>query len=66
MIKLIISFNALLFSIIAFLGSKETIKPNIMSNMPMCSTMQEDGINPWTGNVLFSKFQSIETPPSPK
>jgi hypothetical protein len=64
MIKLIISFNAILFSIIAFFGSKETIQPKAISNMPMCSTMQEDGINPWTGNVLFSKFKSIETTPS--
>jgi BNR repeat-like domain len=64
MIKLIISFNALLFSIIAFFGSKETIQPKGIANMPMCSTMQEDGINPWTGNVLFLKFQSIKATPS--
>jgi BNR repeat-like domain len=63
MIKLIISFNAILFSLIAFFGSKETIQPKA-SNMPMCSTIQDDGINPWTGNVLFSKFKSIETTPS--
>jgi BNR repeat-like domain len=64
MIKLIISFNALLFSIIAFFGSKETIQSKAITNMPMCSNMQENGINPWTGNVLFSKFQSIKATPS--
>jgi BNR repeat-like domain len=64
MIKLIISFNALLFSTIAFFGSKESTKPNALDNMPMCSTMQNDGINPWTGNAFFAKFQSVETTPS--
>jgi BNR repeat-like domain len=64
MIKLIISFNALIFSILAFFGSKETIQTNAISNMPMCNTMQNDGINEWTGNTHLSKFKPIETTPS--
>jgi BNR repeat-like domain len=64
MIKLIISFNAVLFSILAFFGSNETTEPKALSDMPMCSTMQDGGINTYLGTVAIPKFQSVKTTPS--
>ncbi len=64
MIKLIISFNALLFSVLAFFGSNESDKTKSNSDMPMCSTVQAEGINQWTGNALFPNFQTVKTTPS--
>ncbi len=62
MVKLIISFNAVLFSVLAFFGSKETVKTS--SDMPMCSTMYDGGSNQWTNNNSYSTFQSVQTTPS--
>ena len=64
MIKLIISFNALLFSVLAFFGSNESDKTKSNSDMPMCSTVQAEGINQWTGNAIFPNFQTVKTTPS--
>jgi hypothetical protein len=62
MIKLIISFNALLFSVLAFFDSPE--KPKSISDMPMCSTMQDGGINQWTGTAIFTKLPFTKATPS--
>jgi hypothetical protein len=60
MIKLIISFNAIIFSILAFFGAKETIKPNAILDMPMCSTMQNGGINAYLGSVAIPQFPVVK------
>ena len=61
MIKLIISFNALLFSVFAFFTSTE--KTERISEMPMCSTMQEGGTNVWANTTIFSTLKSAPTTP---
>lgn len=63
MIKLIISFNVLFFSIWTFFSTSESEKTKPLSEIPMCNTMQADGINLW-GTNNFSKFNSIEATPS--
>ena len=63
MIKLIISFNVLFFSIWTFFSTSESEKTKPLSEIPMCNTMQADGINLWGANN-FSKFNSIEATPS--
>ncbi len=64
MIKLIISFNALLFSVIVLFGSKESSEVSNSSEIPMCNTIQTEGINQWAGGEHFSKFKSITATPS--
>ena len=59
MIKLIVSFNTLLFSVLAFLGSKDTEKTEI----PMCNTMQMEGVNQW-GSTKLTLLTSVKATPS--
>lgn len=63
MIKLIISFNIVFFSVWTFFTSPEE-KSKPISDMPMCNTMQTDGINQWTGSTYSSEFKSVKTAPS--
>jgi BNR repeat-like domain len=64
MTKLIISFNALLLSLLAFFGSTES-KPKSASYMPMCSsTMQDGGIPTWANTANFAALKSVKTTPS--
>jgi BNR repeat-like domain len=64
MIKLIISFNALLFSIIALFNSKEISETKISSEIPMCNTMQQEGINQWPSASIIQKYKSVSAAPS--
>jgi hypothetical protein len=59
MIKLIISLNAIIFSLLAFFGSKETIKSNGILDMPMCSTTQDGGINAYLGSVAIPQLPVV-------
>jgi hypothetical protein len=64
MIKLIISLNVLFFSAWTFFSNPKSEKIKPFSDMPMCSTMQDDGINQWLGTVAIPKFKSIKATPS--
>jgi BNR repeat-like domain len=59
MIKLLVSFNALIFSILAFFSAPKTEK--LTDVMPMCST---SGVNTWTGSVTFPTLNSVKMVPS--
>jgi BNR repeat-like domain len=43
MTKLLLSFHALLFSILAFFGARESAKTTAISEMPMCNTTAQQG-----------------------
>jgi BNR repeat-like domain len=64
MVKLIISFNALLFSFFAFFGANESKKTKSLSDMPMCSTVQDAGINTWANTANFTRIKSVKATPS--
>jgi hypothetical protein len=63
MIKLIISFNVFFFSLITLFNSNELENVRPISDMPMCSTMQETGINSLTV-AQFPTFGTAQTKPS--
>jgi BNR repeat-like domain len=58
MVKLIVSFNALLFSIFAFFSSPKPENAPSFSEMPMCSPKSTEGTNTW---VNFPTFKSVKT-----
>jgi hypothetical protein len=65
MTKLIISFNALLFSLWAFFSATESKPAKSLSNMPMCgSSMSESGINTWANVGFLPTLKSVKTTPS--
>ncbi|MEN9611692.1 MAG: hypothetical protein RLZZ628_2506, partial [Bacteroidota bacterium] len=59
MIKLIVFFNAFVFSILAFFSAPKTEKSD--APMPMCNP---NGINTWTSSILFPTFPSAKAVPS--
>ena len=59
MTKLIIFFNAVLFSILTFFGPKETAKSNSELDMPMCYATTNSGLNTWRNNFIANRFKSI-------
>lgn len=61
MIKLIISFNVLFFSVWTFFTSPNEKKTIPLLDMPMCHTTSEVGINQWGGTAFFPKFKSVQT-----
>ena len=63
MIKLIISFNIVLFSCWTFFANQSG-KSKSVSEIPMCSPMQAEDINQWTGATNFSQFKSAKATPS--
>ena len=64
MIKLIISFNVVLFSCWAFFSDHQSDKSKSVSEIPMCSPMQAEDITQWTGATNLSLFKSAKTTPS--
>ncbi len=58
MVKLIVFFNAFLFSILAFFSSPKPENTSSFSEMPMCSPKSTEGINTW---VNFPTFKSVKT-----
>lgn len=61
MVKLIISFNALLLGIFLLFNHSE--KNKTVPEMPMCSMMQENGINKWSNATHFIQYQAIKATP---
>ncbi len=59
MIK-IISLNLLLVSIWAFFVSKESARPDQLSDIPMCSPIQKANVSSWSGADVFPGY-----PPAP-
>jgi hypothetical protein len=65
MIKLIISFNVLLFSLWAFGGLNEAKKAKSLADMPMCSgTMSASGLDTWANAAFLTPLKSVEATPS--
>ena len=63
MIKLIISFNVVLFSCWTFFANQSD-KSKSVSDIPMCSPMQAEDLYQWTGATHFSLFKSAKATPS--
>ena len=63
MIKLIISFNVVLFSCWTFFANQSG-KSKSVSEIPMCSPMQAEDIHQWTGATHFSQFKFAKATPS--
>jgi hypothetical protein len=66
MLKLILSFNALIFSIWAIFNVKNVEKLTPMPDkMPMCSgEMPQTGIETWNKTVNFTPIKTVATTPS--
>jgi Neuraminidase (sialidase) len=66
MLKLVISLNALFFSIWAFFNVKNVENPTPMADkMPMCSgNMSESGIQTWSQTAFFAPAKSVASMPS--
>lgn len=62
-IKLIISFNVVLFSCWTFFANQSD-KSKSVSEIPMCGAVHNDGINPLTGAFIFNQFKSAKATPS--
>jgi hypothetical protein len=65
MIKLLISFNVLFFSVWTFFTPDKIEETRLHADeMPMCSTMAEGEINQWGNPVFYPKYNSVKTTPS--
>jgi hypothetical protein len=61
MIKLIISFNVLFFSVWTFFTSNETEHTRLEMPMPMCNSISENEETPFKAVALIPKYQSVKT-----
>jgi hypothetical protein len=64
MIRLIISFNALLFSFFAFFGSSKPKSTMLDSDMAMCSTRAVGDGQYWSNFASPTHFTAVKTTPS--
>lgn len=63
MANLIISFNALFFNILLFLGSKEPAKTSLVSDLPMCYATPEVSLKARVAPLVSPTPKSLEMTP---